>query len=182
MPILSHDNRVSRHGTLLRWIEGNPVRTSSIFAQTIGSIGRGMAMRQSRHVLSKLVSHSNLIKTLAARVLWRLPLQDVGACQLPKIRVRPKEIAMSKAFIARIIQETTDVNGTTASRAASNLMQAMVKEMKSTGKFTLSSFGTFVVRKTKSRKALNPRTGEAVRVRAGKTVRFKASPVLKKKV
>jgi len=44
----------------------------------------------------------------------------------------------------------------------------------------LPGFGTFTVRKTKARKALNPRTGESVRVKAGKTVRFKASPVLKK--
>jgi DNA-binding protein HU-beta len=43
-------------------------------------------------------------------------------------------------------------------------------------------FGTFTVRKTKARKALNPRTGEPVKVKAGKTVRFKASPSLKKEV
>jgi len=52
--------------------------------------------------------------------------------------------------------------------------------MKRTGKFTLPSFGTFTVRRTKARKALNPKTGEPVKVKAGKTVRFKASPVLKK--
>ena len=44
------------------------------------------------------------------------------------------------------------------------------------------SFGTFSVRKTKARKGLNPRTGEAIKVKAGKTVRFKASPTLKKAV
>jgi nucleoid DNA-binding protein len=44
------------------------------------------------------------------------------------------------------------------------------------------SFGTFTVKKTNARKALNPRTGEAVKVKAGKTARFKASPTLKKVV
>ena len=59
---------------------------------------------------------------------------------------------------------------------------ALVKQMKREGGFTLPSFGTFRVGKTKARKALNPRTGEAIKVKAGKTVRFKASPTLKKTV
>ena len=66
--------------------------------------------------------------------------------------------------------------------AAGNLMDAIVRELKKSGKFTLPSFGTFTVRKTKARKGLNPRTGEAIKVKDGKTVRFKASPTLKKNV
>jgi DNA-binding protein HU-beta len=61
-------------------------------------------------------------------------------------------------------------------------MQAIVRELKKSGRFTLPSFGTFIVRKTKARKGLNPRTGESIKVKAGKTVRFKASPTLKKVV
>jgi DNA-binding protein HU-beta len=89
---------------------------------------------------------------------------------------------MSKAFIAEIIKQSAELTGAGANRAATDLMAAIVKELKKTGKFTLPSFGTFVVRKTKARKALNPRTGEGVKVKAGKTVRFKASPTLKKAV
>ena len=89
---------------------------------------------------------------------------------------------MSKAFIAKVIQESAELTGAGANRAATNLMAAIVKELKKTGKFTLPSFGTFSVRKTKARKGLNPRTGEAIKVKAGKTVRFKASPTLKKAV
>ena len=89
---------------------------------------------------------------------------------------------MSKAFIAQVIQESAEITGTAATRAAGDLINALVKELKTAGKFTLPSFGTFTVRKTKARKALNPRTGEAVKVKAGKTVRFKASPTLKKAV
>ena len=69
-----------------------------------------------------------------------------------------------------------------ANRAAADVIDAIVQELKTTGGFTLPSFGTFTVKKTKARKGLNPRTGEAVKVKAGKTVRFKASPTLKKKV
>ncbi|WP_174502102.1 HU family DNA-binding protein [Acidiphilium sp. C61] len=89
---------------------------------------------------------------------------------------------MSKAFIAGVIQESTEITGVAASRAATDVMDAIVKELKKNGKFTLPSFGTFTVRKTKARKGLNPRTGEPIKVKAGKTVRFKSSPTLKKKV
>ena len=87
---------------------------------------------------------------------------------------------MSKAFITSVIQQSADVTGAAANRATNDLIDAIVKEMKKTGKFTLPGFGTFTVRKTKARKALNPGTGEPVKVKAGKTVRFKASPILKK--
>ena len=86
---------------------------------------------------------------------------------------------MSKAFIARVIQQSVKVTGAAANRTTNELIGAIVKEMKRTGKFTLPSFGTFTVRKTKARKALNPRTGEPIKVKAGKTVRFKASPALR---
>ncbi|NPD66028.1 HU family DNA-binding protein [Lichenicola cladoniae] len=64
--------------------------------------------------------------------------------------------------------------------AAAETIAAIVSEMKKEGGFTLPSFGTFSVKKTKARKSLSPRTGEPVKVKAGKTVRFKASPNLKK--
>ena len=89
---------------------------------------------------------------------------------------------MSKAFIAQVLQESADLTGIAANRAAADLMDAVVKELKREGKFTLPSFGTFTVRKTRARKGLNPRTGESIKVMAGKTVRFKASPSLKKSV
>jgi DNA-binding protein HU-beta len=89
---------------------------------------------------------------------------------------------MSKAFIAQVIQDSAELTGTAANRAAADLMAAIVRELKKTGRFTLPSFGTFVVRKTRARKGLNPRTGESIKVKAGKTVRFKASPTLKKAV
>ena len=89
---------------------------------------------------------------------------------------------MSKAFIAAVLQDSLDCTGVAANQAADDLIQAIVKDMKKEGGFTLPSFGTFRVAKTKARKALNPRTGEPVKVKAGKTVRFKASPNLKKAV
>ena len=89
---------------------------------------------------------------------------------------------MSKAFIAQTLQDSVGCTGVAAVQAAGDIMDAIVREMKKTGGFTLPSFGTFTVRKTKARKGLNPRTGEPIKVKAGKTVRFKASPVLKKSI
>ena len=86
---------------------------------------------------------------------------------------------MSKAFIADVIQNSAEITGVAASRAAADLIEAIVKELKKNGGFTLPSFGTFTVKKTKARKGVNPRTGEPIKVKAGKTVRFKASPTLK---
>ena len=89
---------------------------------------------------------------------------------------------MSKAFIAAAIQDSTGCNGVTADAAAASLITAIIQEMKREGGFTLPSFGTFRVAKTKARRARNPRTGEPIKVKAGKTVRFKASPTLKRAV
>ncbi len=89
---------------------------------------------------------------------------------------------MSKAFIAEVIKNSTEITGVAANSAAADVIDSIVQEMKRSGKFTLTGFGTFTVKKTKARKGLNPRTGEAVKIKAGKTVRFKASPALKKSV
>ncbi len=75
---------------------------------------------------------------------------------------------MSKAFLAAVLQESTGVTGVAANRAAADLIGAIVEELKCSGRFTFTSFGTFRVAKTKARKTLNPRTGEPVKVKAGK--------------
>jgi DNA-binding protein HU-beta len=102
---------------------------------------------------------------------------------LGRIDIQPnRKPSLSKAFLASVLQESTGVTGVAANRAATDLVGAIVKELKSSGGFTLPGFGTFRVAKTKARRALNPRTGEPVKVKAGKTVRFKVSPTLKKSV
>lgn len=89
---------------------------------------------------------------------------------------------MSKAFIAEVLKESGQLTGVAANKASGDLVDALVAEMKKKGKFTLPSFGTFTVRKTKPRKGINPKTGATIKVKAGKTVRFKASPTLKQEM
>ena len=89
---------------------------------------------------------------------------------------------MSKKFITQVIQDSAELTGVAANRVATDLIEAIVKEMKREGGFALPGFGTFRVVKTKARKGLNPATGEALAIKAGKTVRFKASKALKQAV
>jgi DNA-binding protein HU-beta len=100
----------------------------------------------------------------------------------PRASRQQESSSMSKAFNAGALQESAELSGVSAARAAGDLMAAIFKELKKEGKFTLPGFGTFTVRKTKARTAFNPRTREKVKVKAGKTVRFKASPTLKRAV
>jgi DNA-binding protein HU-beta len=89
---------------------------------------------------------------------------------------------MSKQFITEVIQRTVEITGVASAHLAAEIIEAIKQEIITTGSFTLPSFGTFTVRETPKRSALNPRTGEKVAVKAGATVRFKASPVLKGEV
>ncbi len=89
---------------------------------------------------------------------------------------------MSKKFIAQVIQDSAELSGVAANRVATDLIEAIVKEMKKEGSFTLPSFGSFRVAKTKARMGLNPATREPLKIKAAKTVRFKASKVLKEAV
>lgn len=86
---------------------------------------------------------------------------------------------MSRKLLAEIIQTELEVSGVAANRAAGALVEGIIKTLKKEGEFGLQGFGSFRVAKTKARKGLNPRTGEAVKIKAGKTVRFKASKTLK---
>ncbi len=103
-------------------------------------------------------------------------------CALPRLEAvghSGSTTFVSKAFIAEVIQDNLGCTGVAARSTADALVAAIVHEMKREGGFTLPSFGTFRVAKTKARKGVNPQNGEPVKVKAGKTVRFKASPKLK---
>jgi DNA-binding protein HU-beta len=89
---------------------------------------------------------------------------------------------MSKQFITEVIQRTVEITGVASAHLANEIIEAIKTEIVTNGGFTLPSFGTFTVKETPKRSALNPRTGEKVAVKAGATVRFKASPVLKAEV
>ena len=86
---------------------------------------------------------------------------------------------MSKRFLTDVIQRSSGLTGVASGQAAADLIAAIKAEIIETGRFTLPDFGSFTVRETPKRTALNPRTGEKVPVKAGATVKFKVSPSLK---
>lgn len=86
---------------------------------------------------------------------------------------------MSKKFLAGVVAQSTEMTGVASNRLAADIIAAVKAEIVETGRFTLPDFGTFTVRDTPKRTALNPRTGEKVAVKAGATVRFKVSPSLR---
>ena len=86
---------------------------------------------------------------------------------------------MSKKFITEVIQQSVEITGVAANHLAAEIIEAIRTEIVTTGGFTLPGFGTFTVKETPKRSALNPKTGEKVAVKAAATVRFKASPVLR---
>jgi DNA-binding protein HU-beta len=86
---------------------------------------------------------------------------------------------MSKKFLTDVIAQSAEMPASAAGRVAADLIAAIKAEIIENGRFSLPDFGSFVVRETPKRTALNPRTGEQVAVKAGATVRFKASPALK---
>lgn len=86
---------------------------------------------------------------------------------------------MSKKFLATEIVRSAGLTGVAANRLATDLVAAIREEVISAGRFALPGFGSFTVRETPKRTALNPRTGEKVPVKAGAAVRFKASPSLR---
>ena len=86
---------------------------------------------------------------------------------------------MSKKFLTDVIQQSTEMTALASGRLAAEIIEAIKTEIVTTGRFALPDFGSFTVRETPKRSALNPKTGEKVAVKAGATVRFKASPALK---
>jgi len=86
---------------------------------------------------------------------------------------------MSKKFLTDVIQRSTEMTGVASAQLAAEIIDSIKTEIVTTGRFGLPDFGSFTVRETPKRSALNPKTGEKVAVKAGATVRFKAAPALK---
>ena len=86
---------------------------------------------------------------------------------------------MSKKFLTEVIVKSAEMPTVAASKLAGDIIAAIKAEIVFSGRFSIPDFGSFSVRETPKRTALNPATGEKVQVKAGATVKFKASPALK---
>lgn len=61
-------------------------------------------------------------------------------------------------------------------------LDLIAEELRDTGSISLYGFGTFKVRKRKSRSAFNPFTGKKTQVKASRTVGFRCGKSLKESV
>ncbi len=89
---------------------------------------------------------------------------------------------MSKADFIERVAAAGDLSKAEAKRSVELVfgeIEAGLKASKKEGKYTIGTFGTFVVSKRKARMGRNPRTGEAIKIKASKTLRFRPAAQLK---
>ncbi|MBW1713987.1 MAG: HU family DNA-binding protein [Deltaproteobacteria bacterium] len=86
---------------------------------------------------------------------------------------------MTKAQLVENIAAQTKLSKADSQRALEAFLDTAVKTLKSSGKLTLTGFGTFSVSNRKARTGRNPRTGQPIQIKAGKRVGFKAGKALK---
>jgi len=86
---------------------------------------------------------------------------------------------MGKGGLKRYLMDKTGITAQEAGIVVDVLMSGITESILKTGKATLPNFGTFKVKKTESRTARNPRTGEKVFVPERLVVRFKPARKLK---
>ena len=89
---------------------------------------------------------------------------------------------VTKAELVEAVAKAAGIPKTAANKAIDSTFETIAKTLKKEKRFSVPSFGTFVVRKRKARKGHNPQTGEQMKIKASKTVGFKAAPKLKGKI
>lgn len=87
---------------------------------------------------------------------------------------------MTKAeLIEAVAQESGELTKANVQAVVDATFWVIAKTLKKEKRFSVSGFGTFVVRKRKGRTGRNPRTGEEIKIAPSKTVGFKPSSQLK---
>jgi len=86
---------------------------------------------------------------------------------------------MTKQDLIEAVSKATGLSKRGAAGAVDATITGIAKGIKKDKRLAISGFGTFTVRRRKSRTGRNPRTGEEITINATKTVGFKAAPALK---
>jgi len=89
---------------------------------------------------------------------------------------------MTKADLVVKIADKAGITKANAERALNAFLKAVEGTLVSSGKLTLTGFGTFVVEKRKARTGRNPRTGAVIKIPASKVVKFRPGKQLKDSV
>lgn len=89
---------------------------------------------------------------------------------------------MSKAEFIANVAKTGDMSNAEAKRVVELVfgeIESGLKRAKKDGKYTIGTFGTFMISKRSARMGRNPRTGEEIKIKASKSLRFRPSSYLK---
>jgi integration host factor subunit alpha len=89
---------------------------------------------------------------------------------------------MTKADIARQIQNQVGISEYDAETLFERILDLLKAALKNGEEITITGFGKFRVRSKNVRVGRNPRTGEAITIPARRVVTFHASPLLKEYV
>lgn len=90
---------------------------------------------------------------------------------------------MTKAeLIERIWGDADGLNKKQTGELVDLMFDHLSLAIKKDGRFTYPGFGTFTMKKRKSRVGRNPQTGAEITIRASQTVTFKPAPVFKDKL
>jgi DNA-binding protein HU-beta len=86
---------------------------------------------------------------------------------------------MTKADMIDKIAKDTEISKAQAKIALESFVDMCQKEVKAGRPFRVSGLGTFVLKKVKARKGVNPATGEQIKIKASKRMAFRPSSQVK---
>ena len=90
---------------------------------------------------------------------------------------------MTKAELIEQMAKDANISKAAAGAALNSFTASVTKALKKrNGKVTLVGFGTFKKVYRKTRKGLNPQTGEKIKIKGKNVVKFKAGKTLKDKI
>ncbi|MEX0607921.1 MAG: HU family DNA-binding protein [Balneolaceae bacterium] len=84
--------------------------------------------------------------------------------------------------IIEALSETTGISKNKSDDFVKKLIELLKEDLKASGKFTLSGFGSFAVKDISTRKGRNPQTGESLTIPAHKRLSFHPYKALKESV
>lgn len=83
---------------------------------------------------------------------------------------------MKKADLASVIATEAGLTNTVANDVVTVLFDAIKDSLENGTEVNISGFGKFVVKESKAREGVNPKTKEKIQISAKKNVKFKVSP------
>lgn len=91
----------------------------------------------------------------------------------------PQEVAVNKSELVDHVRDVAGLERRQAESAVNAVLDAVMGDIKSGNRVSLSGFGTFNPSDRAARTGRNPQTGEAVKIAASKSVRFTPATAFK---